>query len=159
MKINRGFTLIELLVVIAIIGILSSVVIGSLNVARGKAKDVAIKNNLSNMRGQAEIYFDTPGNYGVPFTAGACATTSGTLFADERVANFLTESGNVSSAGSGIGGANCVSVGSPNATSWAVSVPLFTDPNVSWCVDSQGASRQVTPAGGDFGFDGEECKI
>jgi len=66
---SRGFTLIELLVVIAIIGILSSVVLASLNTARGKGADAAVKSNLNNIRSQAEIvYDDAGGSY-----SGVCA--------------------------------------------------------------------------------------
>ncbi len=53
---TRGFTLIELLVVIAIIGLLSSVVLASLNVARGKALDVQRASNLRNVQQALELY-------------------------------------------------------------------------------------------------------
>ena len=60
---NNAFTLIELLVVIAIIGILSSVVITSLNSAREKSKIALIKSTLKQLYNQAEINFISLGSY------------------------------------------------------------------------------------------------
>src|SRR3989344_5220697 len=58
-KANKGFTIIELLVVIAIIGILSSVVLASLNTARTKAKTAAFKAEMSSLLPGLMIICDT----------------------------------------------------------------------------------------------------
>lgn len=55
----RGFTLIELLVVIAIIGILSSVVVASLNSARKKARDARRVADVKQLQLALELYFDS----------------------------------------------------------------------------------------------------
>ena len=58
MNYKKGFTLIELLVVIAIIGILSSVVLASLNSARDKGVDAKIKSEIGQMRAGMEVIYD-----------------------------------------------------------------------------------------------------
>ncbi len=72
----RGFTLIELLVVIAIIGILSSVVLASLNSARAKSRDAIRISQLKEVQKALEIYHLDNGTY--PSSGGAWhGTTSG----------------------------------------------------------------------------------
>ncbi len=56
-KPNHGFTLIELLVVISIIGLLSSVVLTSLNSARTKARDARKKTDLYGLSTSLQRYW------------------------------------------------------------------------------------------------------
>jgi|SRR3989344_3330686 len=60
---KRGFTLIELLVVIAIIGILSSVVLASLNSARKKGRDARRIADVKQVQLALELYYDANGSY------------------------------------------------------------------------------------------------
>lgn len=61
-----GFTLIELLVVIAIIGILSSVVLASLNSARNKGYDAKRVSDLTQLQTALELYYSTNNSYPNP---------------------------------------------------------------------------------------------
>jgi prepilin-type N-terminal cleavage/methylation domain-containing protein len=116
---KRGFTLMELLVVIAIIGILASVVLASLNSARNKGADAAIKSNLNNARSQAELYYDNnSGDY-----TTVCSNTSpqGVVL-------------QVAGADSANGAAAVSCDGDTNE--WAISSPLVT--SGFYCVDYKG---------------------
>ncbi|MFZ3011484.1 MAG: prepilin-type N-terminal cleavage/methylation domain-containing protein [Minisyncoccia bacterium] len=62
-KFLQGFTLIELLVVVAIIGLLSSVVLSSLNTARAKARDAQAKAVFHSLQQALILYYDKYGRY------------------------------------------------------------------------------------------------
>ncbi len=152
---QRGFTLIELLVVIAIIGILSSVVLASLNTARGKGSDAAIKSNLANIRAQAEIQYDSLGCYAntgvtcsgsapAAVTAGACpASGDNSIFGQANIYGQISGARNS-------GGTYTACSSTVGGTAWAVASLLKTGvanaANSGWCVDSTGKSKSITVA-------------
>jgi len=59
----HGFTLIELLVVIAIIALLSSVILASLNGARGKARNAKRNEDMHQYQLALTLYYDKHGGY------------------------------------------------------------------------------------------------
>lgn len=62
-ELGRGFTLIELLLVIAMIGLLSSVVLASLNSARIKARDARRLADAKQIQTALELAYDRLGKY------------------------------------------------------------------------------------------------
>src|SRR6266481_1781122 len=165
---SRAFTLIELLVVIAIIGVLSSIVLSSLNTARNKGSDAAIKSNLDQARTQAELFYDANNNKYV-ITSGtatdACSSSASVGGLKGIYPSFLG-----AAQASGVSGANinttigtagtlgvtatchtcslnqagtdCSTV--PVKEGWTISVPLKSTPNIMYCVDSLGYTGTTT---------------
>ena len=91
---NKGFTLIELLVVISIIGLLSSIVLASLNTTRVRASDAAIKENLRGIIASSEIEYSTLGylynTTGSLINSTTCSTltsgtTNGTILQNQNI--------------------------------------------------------------------------
>jgi prepilin-type N-terminal cleavage/methylation domain-containing protein len=148
----KGFTLIELLVVITIIGILATIVVVNLNSARGKGQDTAIKEQMSQMRAQASLYYDDNYGYSAAGTAqtaistGVCpGTTATNIFGNDDIVRAIT----ALQRNAGAVPACYLTSGSATVPSqdWAVTVKLRTTAGY-WCVDAVGNAVELASIAG-----------
>ncbi len=145
----RGFTLIELLVVIAIIGILSSVVLASLVLARQRGADAAVKSNLHTIQTQAEVYYSNNSNtYGPVFACGSSVRVTipgvgANFFISDPTINNALKTAFVQSP------QGCWAVGQGGGT-YAVEVMLQSgvDAGKFWCIDNSGVPKIETVISG-----------
>lgn len=150
----RGFTLIELLVVIAIIGILSAVVLASLNTARQKGSNAAVQSDLKSIQTQAAIYYSNNSSYGTATGETTITTTNVSslpgVFGSPVIKNALSQA--LKRGGSGT---SSYSIGL-GGNSYAVAVSLQGG---NWfCVDDSGTGTTTSaapPLGG--GTDPAKC--
>lgn len=145
---KHGFTLIELLVVIAIIGIIASIVLASLNSARDKGVNAAIRNDLTHARAQVALYYDDSNiRYEVADGVDSVCVNSITS-TPKGIAGFVTATDDLN----GLGLADC----NDDPSSWAVAAQLVgTQSNQYYCTDSVGFADILTgtvggAAAGDF---------
>lgn len=136
-KKNRGFTLIELLVVIAIIGVLSSIGLFYMNQGRKKAYDAETIAQLSIARNNAQLFFETFGDYkgnGPNAVANRCDANN-SMFVDTQsgMINYTTLSNYPPSTS-----LRCSS--NPNAYQMSASLSASGE---YWCVNSQGLSKRI----------------
>jgi len=141
-KYEKGFTLIELMVVIAIIGVLTSIIISSLNSSRLKANDTKVKAQLAKVRSHAALYADGNNNN---YTASVMATPllpcTGVMFTDSPSGmNDYTGTASAWPAGTLLSCQATAGAYAVSANLQQTGLPAASD---TWCVDSVGNSKAI----------------
>ena len=140
-SLSKGFTLIELLVVIGIIAILATIVLAFLKNASSGAGDSKIKEQISGMRSQAQLWKGVPlgVNQAISSSTVACVS-GGNLFTDLVSSNSLCVF--VSSLPVGTAYAYGAEAISPSVGGkWYFAAAISTG---SFCADYSGVSKATT---------------
>lgn len=129
---KKGFTLVELLVVVAVIGLLASIIIVSLNTARKRAKNAAIKQALTQLRVAAEWEYDktSPNNSYANVCSGGDINSDTTTDFGRIRDSIIAADGNTR---------RCYD----SASKWCADVRNMPNGG-GWCVDYTGYSSSTT---------------
>jgi len=146
-KNRAGFTLIELLVVIAIIGLLSSIVLASLNSAREKARVAQTQANIHSIGQAIEMYYNDNNTCPYPTHCydGSCDPWSGglqTALTPQYLPSFPLQDPwglkwryHCHPGGGSSGECTCFFSSGPNKTleAWPWGTCTFSGDDIGWC--------------------------
>ena len=133
---KKGFTLIELIITVAIVGVLSSIVMFSVNVYLSKGKDANISSNLAVLIPAGEVYYTGNGSY-----LDFCDPDENSILSNSYdQMPFPTENQNCSG---GLTSGLCCFV-NVAGDAWAACAQKFSGENTAFCVDSRGVRRDIT---------------
>jgi len=133
---DRGFTLIELLVVIAIIGILSSVVLASLNSARKKGRDARRISDIKQLQLALELYYDNNSSEYPDALASLAPTYISVIPADPQGGAYLYDNLTSANAACSVSGQVC--------SSYVIGATLEDTANAALAQDIDGVIASVT---------------
>lgn len=157
---EAGFTLIELLVVIAIIGILSAVVLASLNDARESARDTSIKQMVRSYATMLELELAQTGSFlnnqtrWVGTSGGSQPTCASETYTGELAEDFRKLCQGILDQAS-VNASNMLHIGTNTGQEYAIMARLN---NGDWyCLGSSGQSYEGPTNPGTGSWTGSGC--
>jgi type II secretory pathway pseudopilin PulG len=124
-----GFSLVELLILIAIIGILAALVIAVATPARNKAADARIRNDIRQLRWEAEIVYDSQNASFEDWSTHGTVADNVTIILDD--------------IDGALGQENAVTIRDSDDNTYCVSAPLVSFPGQHYCIDHRGVFEEV----------------
>lgn len=146
---TTGFTLIELLVVIAIIGILSSVVLASLNTARQKGRDTRRISDIKQLQLALELYYDVNGGYPTAAKFYGPSTDTSSLVGAGYISVIPADPGSTTACETG-GEASCyryAALGASTCSSYHLGTTLEVSGNSAFSSDVDALSTEAVCSG------------